>query len=72
MVLERKKKGKKRKGQAVIAFANSGQMLISNILKAKNERPACSVDPKIRGRLWKTLKDASQNKEEHCLHHCRR
>ena len=26
-------------------------MLISNTLKAKNERPGCSLDPKIKARL---------------------
>lgn len=40
-------------------------MLISNTLEAKNEKPGCSLDPKIRARLCgKHQQMQNQNKEE--------
>lgn len=40
-------------------------MLISNTLEAKNEKPDCSLDPKIRARLCgKHQQMQNQNKEE--------
>lgn len=40
-------------------------MLISNTLEARNEKPGCSLDPKIRARLCgKHQQMQNQNKEE--------
>lgn len=53
----------------------SGHMLISNTLEAKNKRPDCSLDPKIRARLvgWGNINRCKPEQERmFCLYHLKK